>query len=483
MNADLPIDFAALLAKSPNPYVLIDRDLTIVWMNDAYLAATGRRREDILGQGMFQAFPSDPASESHRSLESSFSRVLRTGEVDELALIRYDIANPSGEMDTRFWSATHTPVHDDAGTVRYILQHTVDVTELHGLRRLRDEAGVFERAGAIQARNLDLAEERDRFRAYFEQAPGFVAVLAGSRHVFLMANAAYHRLVGGREIIGKSVLDALPEVADQGFVGILDKVRAERKTYLGERAEVLLRTEGSEELSSRFLNFAYQPIMGNGQVEAILVQGHDVTEEVAAEEAQKLLINELNHRVKNTLAIVQGLAAQSFRKLENGNEALHAFDARLKALAAAHSLLTERNWEPAQLADTVRSAVEATVGTDISRFTLSGPDMTLTPQTGVSLAMVLHELSTNAIKYGALSVDDGQVTVDWTTEAEQDACVLTIDWRESGGPRVAQPTRRGFGTRLIERGLSAEGENKVTLDFHPDGLQCHFVMRIEGRSR
>lgn len=477
------IDFASLFAKSPNPYVVVDRDLTIVWMNDAYLAATMRRREEIAGRPMFEAFPSDPDSESHRLLQASFARVLRSGESDELALIRYDIVNAAGEMDERYWSATHTPLTDEAGELQFILQHTVDVTELHGLRRLRDEMGLVRRADAIQSRNRDLSEERDRFRMFFEQAPGFVAVLGGPNHVFMMANAAYRRLTGGRELIGKPLAEALPEVVEQGFVDLLDRVRAARKTYLGERAEVLLLNDDSDEPSRRFLNFAYQPLIEGGEVAAILVQGHDVTDEVLAAEGQRLLINELNHRVKNTLAIVQGLAAQSFRKLDGAQDAMAAFDARLHALAAAHSLLTERNWEPAQLAETVRSAVEATAGLDVSRFSFAGPDLTLSPQTGVSLAMIVHELSTNAIKYGALSTSEGTVSIAWSLEPDGDRAAVNLEWRERGGPPVTPPSRRGFGTRLIERGLSAEGRNSVALEFLPEGVRCILVMRIEDASR
>jgi PAS domain S-box-containing protein len=483
MTAEPAIDFAFLLANSPNPYVVLDRDFTIVWMNEAYLAATERKRSEILGRNMFDAFPSDPDSDSHRLLDRSLRRVLECAEPDEIALIRYDIVNSDGAMDVRYWSATQTPVLGPDGEVTHILQHTVDVTELHGLRTLRDEMGVMKRADAIQSRNRDLSEERDRFRMFFDQAPGFVAVLGGPQHVFLMANAAYNRLTGNRELIGKPVREALPEVVEQGFVELLDRVRAEGKAYRAERAEVHLQTEGVEGLSRRFLNFAYQPLIENGEVAAIFVQGHDVTDEVVAAEGQRLLINELNHRVKNTLAIVQGLASQSFRRLDGAAEASAAFDARLNALAAAHSLLTERNWEPAQLGETIRSAVEATAGSDNARFTFNGPDLSLPPQTGVSLAMIVHELCTNAIKYGALSVPSGRIAVDWQLKPAGESCDLSIDWRESGGPAVAAPTRRGFGSRLIERGLSADGHHAVTLDFRPEGLQCHFTMRVANDSR
>jgi PAS domain S-box-containing protein len=473
-----PIDFASLFAGSPNPYVVVDRHLTIAWMNDAYLSATMRRREDIIGKTMFEAFPSAPESESFRLLNDSLARVLRTGERDEIALIRYDIANQRGELEPRYWSATHTPVNDAAGNAAYILQHTVDVTELHSLRRSRDEAGVVKRADAIQARNRDLAEERDRFRRMFEQAPGFVAVVGGPRHVFLMANAAYRRLIGERELIGKPVADAVPEVVEQGFIELLDRVREEGKVYVGEREPLMLRSENSDALNRRYLTFVYQPIFDAGQVTAIFVQGYDVTDEVEASDAQKLLINELNHRVKNTLAIVQGLAAQSFRNLEGADEGLAALDARLNALAAAHSLLTESNWEAARVENTIAGAIQATVGSEAHRVSLAGPSLSLPPQTTVSLAMLVHELSTNALKYGALSNDSGTVAVEWQVKEEAESRQLQIDWRESGGPPVEAPTRRGFGTRLIERGLSTEGAARASIEFDPGGLRCTVTIRI-----
>jgi PAS domain S-box-containing protein len=479
MSEQPPIDFASLFARSPNPYMVLDRDLTIEWTNDAYLKAVMRRREDVVGRRLFDAFPSDPESESFRLLHESLARVLRTGQSDEIALIRYDIANHAGDMETRYWSATHTPVVDAEGAPSYVLQHTVDVTELQGLRRLRDEVGLVQRADAIQAQNLGLAEERDRFRRMFEQAPGFVTVIGGPDHVFLMANAAYRQLMGGREIIGKTVAEAVPEAIDQGFVKLLDHVRSEGVPYFGDREALSLRIEGSDTLRRRYLTFIYQPIYDKGEVAAIFVQGHDVTEEVEASEAQSLLINELNHRVKNTLSIVQGLASQSFRKLDGAPDAIEAFNARLTALAAAHSLLTARSWEDAAVEDTICEAISATLGDCHTRVQLNGPALSLPPQTTVSLAMLIHELSTNALKYGSLSVPDGHVTVDWTVSDEGNAPMLTIEWQEIGGPVVEEPTRRGFGTRLIQRGLSAEGASSVTLAFDREGLRCTVVTRIE----
>ena len=481
------IDFEALFGASPNPYVLMAPDFTIVTMNDAYLAATMRKREDLVGRGMFEAFPSDPDSESHQLLYNSLERVVRTGERDEIALIRYDIEQPSGDFEERYWSATHTPLIAE-GRVAFVLQHTVDVTELHRLRTIaaeaghyvRDETGVFQRAHAVQEANQTLAQETQRLRTLFEQAPGFMAVLTGPDLTFQLANSAYRRLVGNRDVIGKTLAEALPEIVEQGFQTLLEHVLNTGEAYIGRGASVMLEAEGGGSLEERFLDFIYQPItIANGEVTGVFVQGHDVTDQRRAEEHQRLLIHELNHRVKNTLSIVQALAMQSFNDRTEPAEARQTFDARLNALSAAHNLLVTQNWERAGLLDTIRASIEATAGANISRVCLHGPDILLAPQTAVSLAMAIHELCTNAIKYGALSNETGTVDVHWTASPGAEGAIeLTIDWTEAGGPPVVAPSRRGFGTRLIERGLSAELRSNVTLDFRPTGLKCTIVAKL-----
>ena len=477
----MDIDFLELAEASPNPYVLFDHDLRLVWMNGAYLTVTHRAREDILGRALFDAFPSDPDSDSYRQLKNSLDRVLETGEQDEIALIRYDIARPDGGMDTRYWSATHTPLHGSDGSPIYILQHTVDVTEVQELRRLRDEVGVMQRAGAIQTRNRNLERESQRLLEFFRQAPGFVAVLGGPTHVFQMANAAYLELVGRTDLLGQSVEQAMPEVVGQGFVDVLDRVYRTGEPYFGRREPVVLEGNNDPAHNQRILNFIFQPISEGegGQTTGIIIQGYDATEEAEYEARQNLLIMELNHRVKNTLAVVQSLAQQTFRDVPDCGQAMITYKARLHALAAAHGLLTESNWSPASVREILELTVGAAFGSLEGRVALEGPDFLLNPEVALALTMIVHELSTNAIKYGALSNDEGQVMVGWDVTPGEDFDALSLTWRERGGPAVVGPVDEGFGTKLIRSGISSKRGKRVDLTFEPEGVVCEIEVMLE----
>ncbi|GFM28800.1 sensor histidine kinase [Novosphingobium sp. PY1] len=471
----MTIDFQSLISLSPNPYVLMDRNETIIWMNDAYLRATMRTRESIIGRRMFDAFPSEPGTESYELLSASLKRVVETAEVDEIALIRYDIASPDGSMEQRYWSATHTPLLDSDGRVDAILQHTVDVTELHRLRCLRDESGLVRRADAVQHRNLDLQAQRARLTRMFEQAPGFMAVLVGPEHEFAMVNAAYTQLVGREKLVGRRLADALPEVVSQGSIALLDEVRLTGRPYHGRSQEIYFEAVPGAPRDRRFLDFIYQPIFEDGEVSAIFVQGQDMTEVVEAARHQDLLINELNHRVKNTLAIVQSLASQSFRNVEMAGSARQSFEERLRALAGAHNLLTDASWRTTLLDEVVREATAPAAGADACRIEANGPVIALSPRLTVALTMALHELTTNAMKYGALSNDAGRICIAWFREAGN-SDYLVLDWQELGGPPVRPSGRKGFGSRLIERGLAAEYGGKAELDFREEGLHCRIVL-------
>jgi PAS domain S-box-containing protein len=205
----------------------------------------------------------------------------------------------------------------------------------------------------------------------------------------------------------------------------------------------------------------------------------DITEHKRAEEHLQLLVNELNHRVKNTLAIVQSLATQSFRKRGPGGDGdflatRDAFEARLFALARGHDVLTRENWEGASLGEIVSEALAAYRNRQdgSEAFEIGGADLRVTPSMALSLSMALHELCTNALKYGALSTPSGRVRVTWTALSGPKENRLAMHWEESGGPPVSPPAHKGFGSRLIEGGVARELNGTVRLAYEPTGLVC-----------
>ncbi|WP_293450703.1 CHASE2 domain-containing protein [Phenylobacterium sp.] len=187
-----------------------------------------------------------------------------------------------------------------------------------------------------------------------------------------------------------------------------------------------------------------------------------------AAERQQLLINELNHRVKNTLATVQSIAAQSFRPDRSPAEAGEAFVSRLIALSTAQNLLTAERWESADLLDVARVAVAPFDDADGASFTIQGPPVRLEANHALAMAMALHELGVNASKYGALSTVGGRVRVSWKRVGGE----IHFVWQEAGGPLLSPPTRRGFGTRLVQDALARELGGRVSVEYLPEGLLC-----------
>lgn len=209
----------------------------------------------------------------------------------------------------------------------------------------------------------------------------------------------------------------------------------------------------------------------------------EVEERRLAEDRQRLLLNELNHRVKNTLASVQSIARQSLQNTDSIEAFRAAFEARLMALSKTHNLLTAQNWHGASLLDILAAELRPHGGGRQgggARFTVTGDqDVKLKPKAAVALGMAVHELATNALKYGALSVPDGHVALHLHLQGREPDRRLIIEWIESGGPEVAPPARKGFGSRLLERGLAGELAGRVRLDYHPAGLSCRMELPLQ----
>jgi PAS domain S-box-containing protein len=206
----------------------------------------------------------------------------------------------------------------------------------------------------------------------------------------------------------------------------------------------------------------------------------DITERKTSERRQRLLIDELNHRVKNTLATVQSLASQTARGAPTPAAFRQSFEGRLIALSKAHDQLTTHHWENADLRDLLSGSLAPYAGAAPDRIVLRGEDVVLRPRAVLTLAMAFHELTTNAAKYGALSAPGGRVEIRWqTAPGDSGRPMLRIEWIEQGGPAVVEPERRGFGSKLIEGSIAAEVGGSASLVFEPAGLRCEIVIPLE----
>lgn len=205
-----------------------------------------------------------------------------------------------------------------------------------------------------------------------------------------------------------------------------------------------------------------------------VIELRNIAAEKEAQERQRMLTNEMNHRVKNTLAMVQAIAWQTFKKRDDSDKAVEHFNARLAVLSRAHQFLSEEAWDNATVMRAAQLAVEPFEQT---RFRIAGPDCEITPRMAVNFCMIFHELATNSLKYGALSESQGRVKLTWNCQAQDTRNCIDMVWQEVGGPQITAPSRRGFGTRLIERQLVSEFGGKADLLFLPEGLTCR--MRFE----
>ncbi|BAV63329.1 response regulator [Sphingobium cloacae] len=304
----------------------------------------------------------------------------------------------------------------------------------------------------------ELARERDRhaaalarLHAHGDNSPLAIVELNADQHIIAWSHGA-ERLFGwrGAEVMGFDLGELKWLDADERgeFAAVMDEMIAGTLP----RATRPLRFHTVEGLPVECECYCSALRDAGGRLFSISLQILDVTERKRAEETQRLLVGELNHRVKNTLASVQAIATQTLRHSSGPSDFAPTFIGRIHALAGAHSLLSGATWQAARLRELVEG--QMSIGAiDGERFEFEGPDVDLAPEPALHLALVLHELVTNAHKYGALSVPGGRVCLHWRLTGDR----LVLEWQERGGPAVAPPTRRGFGTALIERSLRADG--------------------------
>jgi PAS domain S-box-containing protein len=506
VHVPTPDDLLALADQLPQLAWIADADGSIYWYNQGWYDYTGTSPEEMLGWG-WQAVH-DPAVLPH--VIERWRAAIRSGQPFEMVFPlrgadgRYrpfltrvrPSKNPEGRVVR--WIGTNTDISDQHEVAESLTQEKAHLETLNrtvaqvsaelNLERLVQtvtEAGVSltgAEFGAFFYNVVDVGGEsltlytiagvpREHFskfpnpRATHVFSPTFRGegtvrsddILADERYG---RNAPYHGMPAGhlpvRSYLAVPVKSRSGEVLGGLFFG---------------HPEPGQFTQRHEEL---VVGIAGQAAIGIDNARLFDAAQREIAERRAAEEHRELLINELNHRVKNTLATVQSIAAQTLRTGAIEAEVRERLDARLMALSDAHNLLTEHNWEGATLDEVVRIALRPhrTEGDYRDRFSAEGPIVNLLPKTALAIAMAFHELATNALKYGALSNEGGRVRIRWDVISDAGQPRLRVVWTESGGPSVTPPSRTGFGTRLIERGLAAELGGSVSLSYPPTGVVC-----------
>ncbi|CDZ28111.1 sensor histidine kinase [Neorhizobium galegae] len=318
---------------------------------------------------------------------------------------------------------------------------------------------------SIKLAERQLHQTNALLRAILETAPGLIYAKDIEGRIIL-ANVTMLDLIDRpwSDVDGRTDMEFLNSKSQARTVMANDRRIMDRART--EEFEEVISHEGNH---PRIWSSTKAPLRAaDGKVIGLVGVSVEITERKRIEERLQLMVNELNHRVKNTLATVQAIASQTLR---GGDPIVRQnLERRLMALAAAHDVLTRENWEGAGIDDVVTGALAPFGEGGDYRFAVSGPSLRLLPRAALALAMALHELTTNALKYGALSMPNGQVAINWQV-VEGAKPLLRLTWTESGGPPVAAPSRRGFGVRLIERSLAQDfgGEASVIFD-QPAGI-------------
>lgn len=383
--------------------------------------------------------------------QSALARALNDGESIEGA--EAVVRNPDGKR----WVARvdAKPLRDARGVVVGTINSFQDVTQEHEMRQ----------AAERQQRTFNLAMIASRMGTWrYTMADNICVYDENAQRLYGLTEARFvHDEVGIRKMLHPDdiplmwarVTKALDPASDGRYeVEYRVKQRDGSWRWLSAWGLVEFGGSGPER----------KPV-------AIAGASRDLTDLKRAEELQRLLINELNHRVKNSLATLQSIAVQTLRGAADLRSARIALEARIISLAGAHDLLTERSWSGADLRDVVARAVEPFA---IAQIDYAGAALEISPKHALALSLALHELATNAAKYGALYSPSGRVELRWRTEAG----MLHLTWRESGGPAVTPPTRRGFGSRLLKSGLLCDLGGDTRLDYAADGVRCEISARL-----
>jgi PAS domain S-box-containing protein len=433
----------AMLDALPVAVYTTDAAGWITSYNEAAAAFWGR--SPVLGEerwcGAWRLFWPDGSAMGHD--ETALALALHLGKPvhDREAILE----RPDGSRAV--FRPHATPMFDDKGAVAGAVNMLVDITDSKNSEEAR------EHFAAIVASSDDAIISKD---------------LNG---IIRSWNKGAERIFGysKEEAIGRSITMLIPEDRQNEEPGIIERIRR------GERIEHYETIRQRKDGSLIDISLSVSPVKnGRGEVVGASKIARDISERKRAEESRELLLHEIKHRVKNTLGTVQAIASQTFRS--GPREEREAFAARLRALAGAHDLLIRQDFDSVRVGELMARAMAPFRENRADRIEMGGDDIVLNANQALLLAMAAHELATNAVKYGALSNGSGMVHLHWALR-QNNGRRLVLNWRESGGPTVSQPSRKGFGSTLIERALLQE-QGCARVLFLAEGLNATLEMKL-----
>ncbi|WP_299046457.1 chemotaxis protein CheB [uncultured Tateyamaria sp.] len=454
-------EFARQYAELENLYdttpvglALVDTDFRWMRINESLAAINGYPVDAHIGKSQRELLP-----EIADKIEAAFQRVIDTREPVLGEEVTGETQAEPGV--TRHWIADYYPVSADE-TVFAIGACVREVTDQ---KRLQAE----------------LEESRARLQRLFDASPVFVAITEGPNHVYTYSNPPHDAICGHRELIGKSILDAIPELKGQGVIERFDQVYDTGETLRIPEFKAVFDRDGDGDFEEGWFVQTLEPIRdGNGDVSGVASFTFEISDAIEARDAAEasdaqktLLLGELEHRVKNTLATINAISKLLLKGTDTAADYQKRLSQRLQAIGRTHNLLTGVGWTGASL-DQLVTAELAPYASDgpVPVFERQGPDVALDSSEALSLGMALHELTTNAAKYGALSVPDGKVVIASRVDAQEDGHeTVTLTWHERNGPKIKKaPDRSGFGSLILEKVLARDLSADVKNDFAPDGL-------------